>query len=62
MPQNQALKKVDQNRSNITQMALIDAKPSGMRTREAPLQHCSLNGRYWDRTSDNLLVREVLYR
>ena len=20
------------------------------------------NGRYWDRTSDNLLVREVLYR
>ena len=21
-----------------------------------------VNGRYWDRTSDNLLVREVLYR
>jgi hypothetical protein len=39
MPQNQALKKVDQNRSNIMQMALIDAKPSGRRTRETPLQH-----------------------
>ena len=26
------------------------------------LQELWRNGRYWDRTSDNLLVREVLYR
>ncbi len=30
---------------------------------EMPISNWRLeNGRYWDRTSDNLLVREVLYR
>ena len=37
-----------------------------MATSETIEIHCGpiglKNGRYWDRTSDNLLVREVLYR